>query len=724
MQRRKSFFNNEMEQRFSLRKYTIGLCSVCLGLITLGMGSQTVKADAINGAEESSVVQENKTQDTTPANNAVSAETKTNTSDSVAVKPNNTALTDTKQNKAGSAVVKPNTADSATLTVVKPSETKFAKPVAAKVFAESKVATNNQFNPANSRAVDVKEIAESKVEKNYNADINAWTGHDDGTYYVLDNYTPQNNAEKDLIVIPNAADFEKAGKNINGHEVGITRDVTLNFMSTINPKEVHFSETDGKKIKAIGYDWHSAFRRADNTNPFSNSRLEAMTGNSLDTSSIVDMNWMFYNDEQLTNISALSTWDVSNTVQMTAFFQDTDISDLTPFVNWNTRSLKYIGHGFSYLPHLTSIEPLRHWNMKNARFTDNMFTQDPELIDIDAINDWDYSNEVATGGEWGNYPLDDMFYGDHKIKINIGIDSRLADFIRRTGRLDAFHNSSNQITTSNTKLIKLLTNDDLQDETSIAKRTITFTDLPAGKGLAPIIQTVHYTKLATATIDMTATSDSNAYGKIVSLDFDKDWKLDTSKQNDAIIVNGQIHFKSVKIPHINGYTAHLVRNKINPALFTVSFMAVPSENKPSTPVEVAPSKPSAPTVNSSNSAWNNLDHKIVDTLNQSNSGWTILVDKSTHKADASVNAVAIAQPIHAQTRVQTRANKHFKLRKHGKKHVVKHLKHRKKVTKHGKQHIAKHFKYRKKAAKHGKKHAIMHFKHRKKATSRFKKHRL
>lgn len=62
MQRRKSFFNNEMEQRFSLRKYTIGLCSVCLGFVTIGMGSQTVKADTVNNIEKSSVVQENKMQ--------------------------------------------------------------------------------------------------------------------------------------------------------------------------------------------------------------------------------------------------------------------------------------------------------------------------------------------------------------------------------------------------------------------------------------------------------------------------------------------------------------------------------------------------------------------------------------------------------------------------------------------------------------------------------------
>ena len=103
MQKRKSFFNNEMEQRFSLRKYTIGLCSVCLGFVVIGMGSQTVKADTVNDVEKSSAVQENKTQDVDSANTDALAESKANTSDSVAAK-SNTTPTETKENEAGSVV--------------------------------------------------------------------------------------------------------------------------------------------------------------------------------------------------------------------------------------------------------------------------------------------------------------------------------------------------------------------------------------------------------------------------------------------------------------------------------------------------------------------------------------------------------------------------------------------------------------------------------------------
>ena len=132
------------------------------------------------------------------------------------------------------------------------------------------------------------------------------------------------------------------------------------------------------------------------------------------------------------------------------------LSDLSPLEKWNTRSLQRMGHMFAYNPSLISIEPLRNWNLHNAQYQDNVFAGCTNLVDIDAINNWDYSSTV-TVPRYGNYPLDNMFYGDHKIQINISSNGGLADFIRRTGRIDAFHNSSNQITTSNTKLIELLT---------------------------------------------------------------------------------------------------------------------------------------------------------------------------------------------------------------------------------------------------------------------------
>ena len=159
MQKRKSFFNNELEQRFSLRKYTIGLCSVCLGFVAIGMGSQTVKADTVNGVERSSTVQENKAQD----------------ADSATAKPNITS-TEIKKNEVGSVAitapktnttsngVKANTSDSATSTEIKLQETKLAKTAGANNAAV--VNTSDQSKSEDSKDTEVKPKESSNVDTN------------------------------------------------------------------------------------------------------------------------------------------------------------------------------------------------------------------------------------------------------------------------------------------------------------------------------------------------------------------------------------------------------------------------------------------------------------------------------------------------------------------------------------------------------------------------------
>lgn len=695
---------SEEQNRFSLRKLSVGLASVLIGVSIFGT-SQTVKADTVADNQTSSVINNAQSSDTqenknvakstfssiTPYNNVKSNliqtqdKAKNDQTDSLNQNPTNSQeandSNDLQEKSAEKSIVSPNSAQ--------------------KINNQSNDHAEDNSQPQNEQKLDItknsKKLAkkvlatnltqDNSTQKDYTPDINAWTGHDDGTYYILDTYTPQNNFEKDLVVIPNEADFEKAGKSTNGHEIGIAGYNMRNIVLAYNPKEIHFSETDNRKIKALDSNWGHAFSINNYNEAITkHSRLESVTGKTFDASRISDVNALFYYDQKLNNISALSTWNNAKFTSLSNIFLNcTSLSDISPLINWNVSNVQYLGHAFSGT-NITSLDALSNWDTSKVKYFDNTFRDCPNLIDIDAVNNWNYSSaQVAVG--FGNYPLDDTFYGDHKIKINIGTDSGLADFIRRTGRIDAFHNSSDQITTSNTKLIELLTNADLnaQNETATAKRTITFTGLPANRAIPPIVQVINYTKLTTAIIDMTGTSDANPIGKIVNAGFSDGYQLDTSKQNDDVIIDGVVYFKPVKIPHVNGYKAHLVRNKLNPAMLMVSFIAVPTENKPSTPVEVAPSKPSANADNPNHSAWTNLDHKVVDVLNQSDSGWTMpntqpatyTVEVPADDAIIDLSDLVIAEPVHAQTRVKIRVTKRFKL---SKKHSIKHLKHRKKAV--------------------------------------------
>ena len=211
-----------------------------------------------------------------------------------------------------------------------------------------------------------------------------------------------------------------------------------------------------------------------------------------------------------------------------------------------------------------------------------------------------------------------------------------------------------------------------------ARRTITIT-YPAGKqGNNPstIVQSVHY--IRSGKVDFTNdTVDESSLTK---------WNPVASSTHGVTITNGETTFDAVKLPHINGYKAHLVRNKINPAMLMVSFVAVPTETKPSNPVEVAPSKPSANADNTNKPAddLKDLKQRVVTELNSNDSGWTMPTTADTHVIEVPTDSVSIdlsnlviAEPVHAHTHTQIRVTKRFKL---SKKHSIKHLKHRKKAV--------------------------------------------
>ena len=79
-------------------------------------------------------------------------------------------------------------------------------------------------------------------------------------------------------------------------------------------------------------------------------------------------------------------------------------------------------------------------------------------------------------------------------------------------------------------------------------------------------------------------------------DVTSSFTIDGVKQLERsyVLKNGNYNYASVKLPHLNGYKAKLIRDKANPAMFFVSFMAVPqqssNETQPSDNVQ-SPRKP-------------------------------------------------------------------------------------------------------------------------------------
>ena len=417
-------------------------------------------------------------------------------------------------------------------------------------------------------------------------DVNNWQGQAENGVYQLTGYT----GDSSHIIVPNEADFEQAGKSTNGLQVGITRDTVKSLLSD-QTQTIAFSKTNNQKVKAIGTDWSNAFSF--------DSSLSKFDGSNLDVSSVTNMSSMFYSTSisdltslanwnvinvtnmatmfygtSISDLTPLDNWNVSNVTDMHSMFADTSISDLTPLDNWDVSNVTDMDAMFG-TNSISDLTPLANWNTGKVTDMSFMFVDNPDLIDLKPIANWNISG-------------DSLFEYDTKLNLtNIKNDDPLMKGFLKAP--DALQGAT--FITNNADLVKATTGQDLPDSTNTAKRTITF-NLPDGT-TKTIVQIINYKATAPAVQIDWSDSDSDS-GEIVQTYpvKESDWYLDTSKKNDDVIIDGVINFKPVKIPHVNGYKAHLIKDPVNPTVFLVSFMAVPEQlqNNQSNNVQL-PQKP-------------------------------------------------------------------------------------------------------------------------------------
>ncbi len=114
---------------------------------------------------------------------------------------------------------------------------------------------------------------------------------------------------------------------------------------------------------------------------------------NFDTSSLVNMGMLFYDDTSLTTIEPIKNWDVSNVENFSALLTHAiSLRSLSGLENWNTKSAKYMNNTFSNLTLIESIEEIRNWDTSNVSYMQATFSYDNNLKSLEPIKNWDVSN--------------------------------------------------------------------------------------------------------------------------------------------------------------------------------------------------------------------------------------------------------------------------------------------------------------------------------------------
>ena len=249
-------------------------------------------------------------------------------------------------------------------------------------------------------------------------------------YYLLTDYT----GDTDHIIVPNEADFEKAGKTTDGEEVAINPDLTKTWSTA---KSIAISKTNNQKVKALGMkkeissaklskgrwyysnSWDSAFANNENLTDFD--------ANNLDTSNVNSFWCTFTLDDHLTSTKGMSNWDTSQVRNMAGMFNKAqNLTDLSGLANWNTGDVTDMSgmfyndwnyHGIT--PQLKDLSPLANWNTSNVTDMDAMFEHDHLINDLMPLRTWN-TGQVKNFGA--------MFYIDDDITSHLNDLTPLANW--------------------------------------------------------------------------------------------------------------------------------------------------------------------------------------------------------------------------------------------------------------------------------------------------------
>ncbi len=438
----------DTKQRFSIRKLTIGTCSVLLSTLFLGIGTnEVVHADTLpnnvqeqnaqtnkNDAQKDEVidanqVQESKTEGSNQAQKGITDSEKT--ADKNAVQKSDEIKKDDVENTTvptQNSNQQSTTAKSAeTPSIVQKTET--SKPDSSISQTKSETDSLNQKNNTNSAVQNTTTLNVSNlaVKANVNAlqdnktvaatattpttnggydvatwgtlDTSKWTGQNttfDGTnYYQLTGYT----GDQTHIIVPNDADFAAANKSTDGLQVSISNDLIKSWQ---NAATIAFSKTDDKKIKL-------ASNNLNNT--FQSNTLTNLDANNLDTSSVTSMQNTFNSATKLSSLTGVSDWNVSNVTSMVAAFHSTQsLTSLTGLENWDVQKVTNMSNIFNEQDstNVLDISALSNWKTSslqnlNTAFANNNFTN------LHGLENWDVSHVTNMGKIFmGNDKLIDL----------------------------------------------------------------------------------------------------------------------------------------------------------------------------------------------------------------------------------------------------------------------------------------------------------------------------
>lgn len=370
--------------RFSLRKLSVGVCSLVVGFTFMGMMAHADQVSPSEVTTNQEVVQttNNEKSDQQQSTNPQTIDQNVNKNQTTTPVVNNYNATD-------NAAVK---------TPVKP----------AKQSTTTSTSNSNQTisQPATTSAND------TQIDQ---VNVNDWTYTKQTDGITLTGFN--GHIVNGKIVVPNTFDFIKAGVITDGQKVYLGGYFRHNFGSSNNihdqygnqANEFIISKNGNGKVYAVG-NWGDAFMgtpyqvmdltaldvsSVDNASQmFLGAKAQRIIGlDHWDTSKITSMGSLFWNCNNLTYVGDLSNWDVSNVTNTSQMFLGAGkLASVGDLSKWNMSKNTNMSYMFAGASSLVNLGNLNNWDTSKVTDMRNMFYKAKGLRNIGDLSNWNTGN--------------------------------------------------------------------------------------------------------------------------------------------------------------------------------------------------------------------------------------------------------------------------------------------------------------------------------------------
>ena len=117
------------------------------------------------------------------------------------------------------------------------------------------------------------------------------------------------------------------------------------------------------------------------------------------TSNVTDMGFMFYHCDKLPTLAELANWDVSKVQSMASMFEMSingvaTLYDISALANWHTDSLTNLNATFINNAKIKSVEALKDWDVSHVTTMHNLFNSCYNIESLEPLSGWTTSSLV------------------------------------------------------------------------------------------------------------------------------------------------------------------------------------------------------------------------------------------------------------------------------------------------------------------------------------------